>query len=63
MSDKDDHAPAEAEIPVSAGVPPMARFLMAAAVLIVFMQGAFVVIASVYGRVWPSLGSVRVPLH
>jgi hypothetical protein len=29
----------------------------------VFMQGAFVIAASVYGRIWPSLDSVHVPLH
>jgi hypothetical protein len=63
MSDRDDHAAANAGIPVSAGIPPMARFLMAGAVLIVFMQGAFVIAASVYGRIWPSLDSVHVPLH
>ncbi len=62
MSDKDDHATLNAEIPVSAGVPTMARFLMAGAVAIVFMQGAFVVIASVYGRIWPALSSTKVPL-
>jgi hypothetical protein len=63
MSDKDDHAAAAAEIPVSGGLPSMARLLIVGAMVIVFMQGAFVIIASVYGRVWPSLGSVRVPLH
>jgi hypothetical protein len=62
MSDKDDHAILDAEIPVSAGVPAMARFLMAGAVAIVFMQGAFVVIASVYGRIWPALNSTKVQL-
>lgn len=63
MSDKDDHAAAQTDVPVSAGVPPLAKFLMAGAVLIVFMQGAFVVTAAVFGRIWPSLDSVRVPLH
>jgi hypothetical protein len=62
MSDKDDHVSADLEVPVSAGVPRSAQFLMACAVLIVFMQGAFVVIAAVYGRVWPALNSVKVQL-
>ena len=61
MSDKDDHV-VPGEIPVSAGVPTNARFLMAGAALIIFIQGAFVVSAAAYGRVWPSTSSVSMPL-
>jgi len=61
MSDKDDHV-VQGEIPVSAGVPSSARYMMAGAALIIFLQGAFVVSSAAYGRVWPATNSVQMPL-
>jgi hypothetical protein len=62
MSDKDDHAAPMVEVPVTAGVPSGARYLIVGALLIVFMQGAFVAFSSTYGRIWPSVNSTKVQL-
>jgi hypothetical protein len=62
MSHDLDSAHQDAEIPVSAGTPLYVQMLVLLALLIVFMQGAFVVISSTFGRIWPAADSVKIPL-
>ena len=62
MSHDDVHVLPDPDVPVSQGVPTSARLLMAGALLIIAIQGMFVVMASVFGRVWPAADSVRVNL-
>lgn len=46
----------------SRGVPNFVWGLMVLAAAVVFMQGAFVIHFSDYGRVWPSTDSMKFPL-
>ena len=62
MSDYSHDAPDGREVPVSAGTPREIQILLMLAVLIVFMQGAFVVFSSGFGKVWPAESSVKIPL-
>jgi hypothetical protein len=62
VSNNDDHVTPGAEVPVSAGIPSSARYLMVAAVLVIFIQGAIVVGASAFGRIWPAANSTKVQL-
>jgi hypothetical protein len=58
-----DRSPLEDRpIPVSKGLPGNVQMLLAIAVIVVFVMGAFVVISSGFGRVWPAADSVKVPL-
>ena len=52
----------ERPIPVSKGLPGLVRMLLLVAVFVAFVMGAFVVISSGFGRVWPAADSVKVPL-
>ena len=59
----DEGGTADYPIPVSAGIAPQMRWFLVIAMLVVIMQGTFVVLASGFGRVFPSANSVKVPLH
>ena len=50
------------QIPVSAGTPLAVHVLFVIAMIIVFMQGAFVIASSGWGHVWPAANSVKIPL-
>jgi hypothetical protein len=50
------------DIPASRGIPNLAKVLMIGAVLIILAQGSFVVMSSVFGRVWPAASSTKVQL-
>ena len=56
----DDHD--TPDIPVSAGMSSQVLVLIVLGVLIVFMQGGFVVGSSGWGHVWPAADSVKIPL-
>jgi hypothetical protein len=62
MSDQPHGAQEQREIPTSAGLPKEVGLLLALAVLIIFMQAAFVIVSSDFGRIWPAENSVKIPL-
>jgi hypothetical protein len=64
MHDRDDGhgAKLQPQIPVSAGTPMAVHILFVIALLIVFIQGAFVAFSSGFARVWPAANSVKIPL-
>ena len=62
MNDQSQEAATHREIPVSAGTPMEVKVLLVLALVIVFMQGAFVIGASGFGKVWPAENSVKIPL-
>ena len=62
MNDHSHEPSDKREIPVSAGTPREVQILLLLALLIVFMQGAFVVFSSGFGKVWPAENSVKIPL-
>jgi hypothetical protein len=49
-------------LPASAGIAAEVKYFIAVSVLLALMQGAFVEISSVFGRVWPSAHSATIPL-
>jgi hypothetical protein len=49
------------DIPVSKGISPMAKLLMALALVVIFIQGGFTVISSGYARHAPAEAQ-KVPL-
>lgn len=51
----------KSDVPISKGISPMAKLLMGLALALVFMQGAFTVIAANYGRL-PPADAQKVPL-
>jgi hypothetical protein len=59
------HGPSDhATQPVShdIGIPNFALFFVLVTICLSIMQGTFVVLASPWGRVWPSENSAKVPL-
>ncbi len=52
----------ERGVPVSRGVPSSVILLMAIGVLLIFAIGAWTLLDSGYGHVWPSINSERVKL-
>lgn len=61
MSDPSHQAP-PSPVPMSAGVPLYVQMLLVGAVALAFVQGAFTIIASNFGKVWPAAASAKVPL-
>ncbi|MGD0475390.1 MAG: hypothetical protein ABSB70_19555 [Candidatus Velthaea sp.] len=46
----DQSSNAHSDVPVSKGISPMAKVLMAVALVVIFIQGGFTVISSGFGR-------------
>ncbi len=55
------HVPEQHDVPISKGISPMAKVLMALALALVFMQGIFTVALSGFGR-QPPADAVKVKL-
>jgi hypothetical protein len=49
------------DVPISKGISPMAKLLMALALVVIFVQGGFTVIWSGFGH-QPPADAVKVPL-
>ena len=60
-----DHGPTESDheqAPQSSGIPTATRVWIFIALGAIVLQGALVVIASTFGRVWPAINSTKLPL-
>jgi hypothetical protein len=49
------------DVPISKGISPMAKWLMALALVVIFVQGGFTVIAAGFGR-HPPAEAEKLPL-
>jgi hypothetical protein len=61
MTHADANAPSERDVPLTKGISPMAKVLMALALALVFMQGFFTVVSSGFGR-QPPAEAIKVKL-
>ncbi|MGB8908006.1 MAG: hypothetical protein WCC84_04605 [Candidatus Cybelea sp.] len=59
---RDDEYLDYSKVPESRGIPTALYRVAAVGLLIIFAIGAFVVLESGYGRHWPSVTTMRVPL-
>ncbi|MFY9664056.1 MAG: hypothetical protein WAL67_01315 [Candidatus Cybelea sp.] len=59
---RDDEYQDFSRVPESRGIPTALYRLGAVGLLIIFAIGGFVILQSGYGRHWPSVTTMRVPL-
>jgi hypothetical protein len=61
MTHANANAPSDSDVPITKGISPMAKVLMALALALVFMQGIFTVAWSGFGR-QPPADAVKIKL-
>jgi hypothetical protein len=61
MTTRNNSSDPARDVPISKGMPPMARLLMALALVVIFIQGGITVISSGFGR-HPAAEAEKLPL-
>ena len=61
MTTQNNSSDPRRNVPISKGVSPMAKVLMALALIIIFIQGGITVISSSFGR-HPAAEAEKIPL-